>query len=310
MAEIKPRLSVKGPIEPAAAVAATNTNHFKKTTRVRSYTLDDDEGDWHKVMTYGLPGTGKTYVIIGYLLNGEKVYVMNTDLGGNGLGTVKRHLKKIGRTDLLKNLAFVDLADYDEVEVFLTNPTKVVNSDEFDLWAWAPTVLVWEGYSFFQQVHVDEKVLSMAAVAKDGVSKVELRNEGMFAVEADWNAIRRLTIRHANKFLNIHNPVTGQRIHKYVTFQEKDPEKDSEGKVKIGGKVLPMLWTGAATLMSAGFDLVIHTVGKNKADGAEYFYECVQTDTKYGKNREYPLKGIAPADWTSIWAKIKSGEVG
>lgn len=310
MAEIKPRLSVKGPIEPAAAVAATNTNHFsKKKIRIRSFTLDDDEGNWHKIMTFGLWGTGKTYLIVGFLLNGEKVYVINTDLGGNGLRSVERELNKIGRTDLLKNLAYADPKAYDEVEAFLANPAETVNHESFDLWAWAPTVLVWEGYSYFQQVYVDQVVLSMNAIAKDGVSKTEMRNEGIFAEQADYSGIRRLTFRPLNTFLNIHNPVTGQRINKYVTFQEAQ-EKDDKGKVIVGGKIFPMLWTNAREYIPAAFDLVLRTFSKSKGDNTEYFYEAAQNDKTTGKNRGYGLKGVVPADWTSIWAKIKSGEVG
>lgn len=304
------KLSVVGSISPDKLVSIASKNNFaKRKVSIKTYRLDDEDGNWIKVMSYGPPGAGKTNLILGMLLNGERVYVVNTDMGGNGLGTIKRRLKKMGRADLLANIAFADFSTYEEFQAFIENP-EVVNSDTFKLWDFNPTVLVWEGVSFWQIALLDEEVLSHASVAKDGQSNVELRNEGMFAERADWNVIRRLTIRTANHFLNIHNPYTGDRVSKYCTFQESEPEKDDKGKLVINGKVKPLIYTAANTLMGAGFDLIVQLVARNKGIGADsstdFLYRTLANDRVYGKNRAFDVPPEMPADPEDLWKRLKA----
>jgi hypothetical protein len=306
MAELKSTKSLHSPADPQKLVAVLGKQMTSKAPVLQAFSLDDDEAEFHKIASFGYPGTGKTRALAGFLQAGERVFVANTDLGGNGLGTLKRYLKSINRADLLKNVQYIDLATYDETVNFIWNPPAVVPA----IWDFDPTMLAWEGGSFFQTVLLDEKILSLPAVAKDGISNVELRNEGMFATQPDWNAMRRMTIRTLNRFLTTHSPA--RRLHKYMTFVEADPEKDDKGNIKANSKKSPLIYTAAKNLTAAGFDLIIQMVAINKIGGketdTEYVYRTVGNSNIYAKNREFPIKPEEPADMERLWKKIKGVE--
>src|SRR5512139_1676099 len=75
---------------------------------VRVRTLGEDPRAF-KAMLYGRGGTGKTYAMVPLLLDGLKIFVLTTDIGGDGLATVEAELRYMGRTDLLRNVREVTL---------------------------------------------------------------------------------------------------------------------------------------------------------------------------------------------------------
>lgn len=260
--------------------------------------LDAANSNFLKIMVFGEPGSGKTDAIVGFLLAGLKIFVLTTDLGGSGLITVSNRLKALDREDLLANIKNVDLNEVPHIITFLEHPEKVYP----EIYEFDPDMLVWEGFSFFQTVVLDEYVLETEQIGK---SEIELRDKGLFAVQTDWNAMRRGAMRYSNKFLQMHNKQTGQLWHKYMTFQEDMPERDKEGKELSTYKRKPLLYTAANTLMRAGFDLVIHMAVLQGSQGKiDYKYRTQSSPTLYAKNRGMAILPEEPADMQALWFKI------
>lgn len=260
--------------------------------------LDASNSSFLKIMAFGEPGSGKTDAIVGFLLAGLKIFVLTTDLGGSGLVTVSNRLKALGREDLLVNIKNVDLNEVPHIITFLEHPENVYP----EIYEFNPDMLVWEGYSFFQTVVLDEYVLETEQIGK---SEIELRDKGLFAVQTDWNAMRRGSMRYSNKFLQMHNKQTGKLWHKYMTFQEDMPERDKEGKELTTYKRKPLLYTAANTLIRAGFDLVIHMAVLHGSQGKiDYKYRTQSSPQLYAKNRAMPILPEEPANMSLLWEKI------
>ena len=259
--------------------------------RPQAYSLT--ESDPTKLLVYGHSGSGKTFVIVGCLIHGERVLVLSTDFGSNGLKTVKNELRKRGKLNLLNNLRVLDLASYEDIEAFLKDPTPFVpDLAEFD-----PTVLVWEGFSTFNIDILDEYILSHAPSA-EGAG--ELRRAGLAHNKQDWQGMKRGTVRGLRYFFAFVLP-NGKQVHKILTCLEAQPETD-ELTQKTQRSVL-VHGTGKS-LMAPGFDVIIEVFKEESKDGlVNYFYRCDGDSQKYLlKNRGFELKPVEPADPVRLWS--------
>ncbi len=266
----------------------------------KAYSLLEDASTPIKMLIYGFTGGGKTFFVVGLLLAGEKVFVLSTDFGANGLVTVKNELRRRGRLDLLSNLRVLDLGDYEHIIKFLEEPGVFVT----DLNDYDPTVFVWEGFSSFNIDILDEYILTKAPGA-EGAG--ELRHAGFTHTKQDWQGMKRGTGRAVRKFLNFSLP-NGKPIHKIMTALESTPQNDAFTNKTARGA---LVHGSGRDLMGPGFDVIIEAFkaapkGTEEEDKISFFYRCEGDSEKYQlKARGYDLKPIEPADPERIWKILR-----
>src|SRR6185436_20400687 len=222
--------------------------------------LSDEEATVFKGLLFGPPETGKTRSFLGLLLQGFKIFVISTDMGGEGMSTVKIALRKLGRLDLLENLTIVVLNDFDTVKAFLDNPESVyppIYDEDFD-------ILGWDGFSTFQGINISEKVGDDIKPQVKGDKELsDGREAGVVFEIMDWGAVKNMTLRALDNFLKIHNKKTGKIFHKIVTCLEgKNAVRSGDGfngttAYIDNGK--PLIQGAAINFMTPAFDLVINT---------------------------------------------------
>ncbi len=267
----------------------------------QAYTVEDVKDLATKLLIYGHSGSGKTYFIVGLLEAGERVLVLSTDFGGNGLVTVVNALKRRGKVDLLKNLRALDLATFEDITGFFDNPVEYFPGLlEFD-----PTVLMWEGFSFYNIGILDEYILSMAPGA-EGAG--EMRHEGWTHTKQDWQGMKRGTVRGLGKFMAWTLP-NGKSPHKIVTCLEAQPDVDDLTQKSLRSVLVH--GTGKS-LMGPAFDAVIETFKDEKKNGdntvVEFKYRCEGASDKFlVKSRGFDLQPIEPAEPERIW-KVLTGK--
>lgn len=258
-------------------------------------------------MLFGPYGSGKTHSIIGLLLRGLKVVVISTDVGGSGLLTVKVPLRRMGRTDLLANLREVLLYSDEEIKEFCTSPTIYFP----DIYDFNPDVLVWEGFSAWQQVELSEKIGNMPVESKHNELSLSVA-EGLRFETPQWGMLRNATFRGMDKFCSMHDPRTGKIWHKVVTCQEGVKSKPKvEGSNTVGGLIdtyEPLLQGAGGVLISGAFDLIIRTKEKKGVDekgnpATEYIYQ-IRSENARQKVRGIDLPAVMPADMYKLWGII------
>lgn len=268
---------------------------------------NDSSNSFLKLMLFGPNGSGKTYLIY-YLLNmGYKVFVINTDMGGDGLNSVKIPLRLEGKEELLNNLFCLDLESYDDVDSFLDNPTEFV-PEIYDL---GIDVMFWDGFSFFQQVHLSEKVYENATSApvKDNKGpSTAARTSGLQFEQLDWGQIRNGTIRPLSAYLNLHDIKNNKLWHKVVTCAESvrtSQEGTRETKT-------PLLQGAAGILVGHAFDLIIKckaesviTVGKSEDSTPRvYSYVTAGHENLVSKTRGFKLPSSMEANGELLWKTL------
>jgi hypothetical protein len=263
--------------------------------RPQSYSLADETAAPPKVASYSFPGKGKTFLLIGMLLNGERVFVLSTDFGSNGLATVRNELKRIGRSDLLVNVRGIDLSDYDDIEQFCLTPSEFAPG----IAEWKPTVMTWDGFTSFNVDIVDEHILKHTPGAENAG---ELRYAGFTHTQQDWSGTKRGTVRTLRKFLASSIPDVPP-MAKYVTCLEA-PKADID---PLTGKPQrhPLIQGSARGLFGPGFDVITQMYSEDQDGKIKYFYRF-EGDEKYlVKSRGYPLKPVEEADPVRIWKIIR-----
>ncbi len=258
--------------------------------------LSEDEATIFKGLLFGPPETGKTRSFLGLLQHGFKLFVISTDMGGEGLSTVKIALNRLGRKDLLENLTVVVLNDYDTVKSFIDDPTTVyptIYDEDFDF-------LCWDGFSTFQGINVSEKVGDDIKPQVKGDKELsEGREAGVVFEIMDWGAVKNMTLRNLDNFLKINNPKTGKIFHKLLTCLEgKNAVRSGDGfngttNYVDNGK--PLIQGAAINFLTPAFDLVINT----RKVGEEYRYLI-------NRKRELDLAKDEPGDMYALWSKISA----
>jgi hypothetical protein len=259
------------------------------------YSLADDSSAPPKLALYSHTGQGKTFMLNGMVQNGERVCVMSTDFGTNGLASVKNELKRLGKTDLLGNIRGIDLNDYEDIESFWLNPQEFMP----DLAEFRPTVMCWDGFSSFNVDIVDEYVLKHAPGAENAG---ELRYSGLTHTQQDWAGTKRGTVRTLRKFLGCQIPGVPP-MAKYLTCLEA-AKADLD---QLTGKPQkhPLIQGSARGLFGPAFDIILQAYSEEKDGGVKYFYRCSGDEKYLVKSRGYPLRPVEDADPYRIWKIIR-----
>lgn len=244
-------------------------------------------------MIFGPWGSGKTHALADLLLSDNKIFVMSTDSGGaNGLNTVRSALKSRGSVDKLSNLRYINLDTKDDVEEFLDNPIAYYPA----LWEWSPDFLVWEGFSNFQQNYV----------------KIEYETDERIEDQRDWDRIKNLTVRPADKFCKLSNPLNPDApLHKILTCQEnvKSYPVMANGK-QVGNELretrAPLLQGAGGKHVGAIFDVIIRTtsVGNDGEDSQHFYY--LQGNENLAAKKRFKLPAKMPADFSKLHAECLS----
>lgn len=288
----------------AAVVAAANPLAKKKKT-LKASSLQDQGAAWYKILAYSESGAGKTLAIVGFLKAGLRVFVFSTDIGGNGLSSVREQLKLEKLEHLMANLQFVEVSDYETSTMFLDNPDiiEIEVSDTsgvrtMSLRDWNPDLIAWDGFSNWQENHLCGYILDMDPLGGDKSS--ELRKEGLVGELMDYNAVRRGTLKAIDKFLNLHGK-EGKVWHKYVTcLTDLKPREDAGGMPKK----MPLLVGSARTYMGPAFDLILEMTAKSSGGKVDYKYKCNVGGNSMSKKRGLTVNTEEEADMFKLWQKI------
>lgn len=251
------------------------------------------------VLVYGDWGVGKTFLLTEAILRGKNIFVVTTELGRNGLRTIREELKKLGKADLFDNQVYSwepesGSAGYEQMQAFIQSDYM-----EKQLDGWKPDIDVWEGISTFQINDVDEYVLMMESKEmKDS----ELRDAALVSSRQDWAAIKRGTLRTLGLWTN--KKWYGQKVHKFATMDEEVKEEEVVGiPVK---RIRPYLQGAAAKMVAKPFDLIlrVHTKRdpKNPKDPYKRYYTTHDPTGKVSvKKRGLVLPDEFEADPGLVW---------
>jgi hypothetical protein len=280
-----------------AAVIAAASPLAKKKKTLQASSLSDAAAAWYKILAYSESGAGKTLAIVGFLRAGLKVFVFSTDIGGNGLSSVREALKAQQLEHLMANVVYVEVSDYETSVMFLDNP-DIIEVGGVNLRAWNPDIIVWDGFSNWQENHLCGYILDMDPLGGDKSS--ELRKEGLVGELMDYNAVRRGTLKAIDKFLNLHG-ADGKVWHKYVTCLT-----DLKAREDAGGtpKKMPLLVGSARTYMGPAFDLILEMTAKSTGNKIEYKYKCNIGGNSMSKKRGLNVNTEEDGDMFKLWQKI------
>lgn len=266
----------------------------------------EEETRWVKILGYGHSGSGKTLFIVGLLQAGLRVGVLSTDFGGSGLQTVYQYFEDHpDESLLLQNLIEIELTSWKDVDDWTKNPWA-----DQELLAFDPDILVWDGFSSFQQVVVaqhisDEQEARARKAAESGKASTPLSDSGLQFDQQDWGKVRNATLWPLNNFLRAQPPGT-KRVHKYVTAQE-----DSEKEDRITKEILraPLIQGSSRALLSAAFDVImrfryVKPPGSNDKAKRKYVYVCDGPENVLTKTRGFDLEPEEQAEPLRVWQKI------
>jgi hypothetical protein len=266
---------------------------------------EDSETYAVNIMLYGPLSSGKTYAAVDLLEMGYKILFVNTDIGGNGLITVKLGLKNRGLAHLAKNYRVVNLYNYKEVAEFIMEPAVYFP----EIYEYDCDFLFWDGFGYFQQTDIMAQAGEMIMEANDineGKKEVsELRETGFKFELADFQIVRNMTVRVVKGYCNIHNKKTGKSWHKIVTAQESVKSKKKEGEKGAASELVdsmqPLL-TGAGGVLTCGaFDLVLRTT---KEDNKKFTYIVDGGKQMSTKSRGFNLPVKMDANFADVWKTI------
>lgn len=271
-----------------------------------------------KIALFGPPGSGKTRVIVDLLLLGERLFVVSSDPGGNGLATVRNELKRLKRLDLLKNIFYVDVTEFVPMVALWNDPYKHYGDALKKL---DPTIAMWEGFSSFQVQSIDEYVMpDQLRPEKGGDDKYDY-----------WDKVRRASMRVHGKFLAARGRVvvdgkyvtevddeTGESYyvtypwHHILTCHEQEAQDANSQQKRKASPDRPWVQGQASKMIEAAYDLIIQTsLDEDEFDFAsgttklvyKYRVSAPSKETRV-KSRGYDLPSEFPASMSRVWKEV------
>lgn len=265
--------------------------------KVRNFESEEIEM-YLKLLFFGNPGSGKTFVVKSLLELGFKVLVATTDVGGDGLNAVIIPMRAAGTWDTYKkNLRSIELSGYDEVKDFF-----VVPENSFpDIYEWDPDFIFWDGLSGWQQIDVSTYVGNMSPERAGGKGVSDARESGLQFEQADWGQVRNATVRGVDDFCSMRNKKTGRMWNKIATSHEAVKSKGAAAGGGFKEGLEPLLQGAGGRIILGAFDLVARTTIVSDPldeDGSkrQYFYILQPHQNLAAKVRGFNLAPKMEAD--------------
>lgn len=278
----------------------------KGKKKLQASTLGDGSDDI-KILIQGHTGAGKTLTVSSLLRTTNpdgsptRVFVASTDIGGQGLRSVKEDLLAKGLGHLMKNLKWFHFRDYETFAAFTSDPA-CVEIDGKPFWDFDPNVLVWDGLANFQESHVWRYIMDLEPLAKDST---EVRDAGVQAGQAEWGQIRRVTILQTDLFVSLQHLTKGKPLHKLVTVLMDDGK---ESKLTKETKQGPLIMGAARDYIGPAFDVILtaRALQAPMAKVATYSYTCEVGGKAIAKVRgqKLPEEPLRNADFKALWEHL------
>lgn len=255
-----------------------------------------------KLLFFGNPGTGKTYVVKALLELGFKVFVVTTDVGGDGLNAVIIPMRAAGTWNKFKhNLRSIELSGYETVKEFFTAPDVY----EPDIYDWDPDFVFWDGLSGWQQIDVSTYVGDMTPERKGDKAISDARESGLQFEQADWGQVRNATVRGADDFCSMRNKKTGRMWNKIATSHEAVRSKGAAAGGGFKEGLEPLLQGAGGRIIQGAFDLIVRTTivsDPTDEDGSnrQYFYVLQPHQNLAAKVRGFTLAPKMPANAATL----------
>lgn len=288
-------------------------------------TLDDPTDNYGKILLFGDYGSGKTFAIVGLLLEGLTVLVITTDIGGDGLASVRAELNRIGRQDLKKKIISIVLETHNDVVGFFKDPDSYWSDGVGgvdSIWDAGIDLVFFDGFTGYQMLQLYDDI----EATDTGI----LNNDGSVDTQRFWGSMKRETGRALNRFLGFHNRKTGQKFHKMMTCLDTSTMTDAQAlsatstgdaaekrkRMSVKESIGPFVQGSAAKLIGPAFDLVIYTNAKTVLEGekqvARFTYQTMRNDKLRVKSRGVnldsliidPKKLILRADMQEVWRSM------
>lgn len=260
-----------------------------------------------KLMLFGSTGTGKTYGIKDLLMRGFKVLYLTSDIGGDGLLSVELPLIRAGKTELLNNLAIVEVKGNDEMQEFLKEPAAFFPQ----IYDFDPDILFWDGFSGWQQIDLMEAVGDDIA-ATAGTNKVigDMRSAGNKLEMQDWGTVRQATVKAVDAFCGLNNKKTGKLWHKILTCLESIKSKPSGQSSVLTESKEPFLTGAGGKFVCAAFDLVLRTVARTEKDEDDagvrkHYFVVAANQNNAAKNRGFELPAVWEGGLGTLWDELE-----
>lgn len=251
---------------------------------------------------FGDQGTGKTEMIVSLLLEGLKVYGINSDFGGCGFDTVHNRFDAMTPDKhALRDDNFVSIRmNYKGVVQFMRDPASL----DPGIYDFDPDIIFWDGFTAFQQADLEGYIADEMDPVRSHKNKDNVeqhREEGLFLEQADWGMIKNGTLKPLNGFFNLHNVKTGKPWSKAITFLEDKKDDWVDGKrVDNSGKSGPMIHGASRKLVGAACSIMLQTKKTEFGNDVQYKYISRGPDLMI-KDRSYGLPAEMQADAGLLW---------
>lgn len=268
---------------------------------IKGNSLDDlDIG--FAICLIGKPGSGKTNALAELILAGYKVFMVNTDAGGdNGINTIKARVLSAGKSlqYMLDHFRWITVEVGDQVgegRSALVEFLHSMRNSECEVWDFDPDVLVWEGFATYQGSYIIDEFDE---------------SDGSVSNFKEWGKIQTATIRDTEAFFKVRNPRNGKKPYRIVTCQEGQKSVKvrvgmdasnkpilEDQKVDTGGSALK---TSAVRMFNAAFDVIIVC----RVDNAGKYRYILSTDQQRDSKKRVVLPNEMDADFMKVWNETK-----
>lgn len=254
------------------------------------------EGVGNNVLVFGAPETGKSTVGAQLACAGQKVFTLQSDIGGTGINGMLAYAsaqKKM--SEFRQNHRFVTISskDPEAMESFIDNPESIIEG----FWDFDPEWVLWDGTGFY--------IKNTLVPETEEIVNADQRIEGFEGKEAlkAWGYVRNDIVRTLDsatawktKGKPINRIFTSGIVYKSKVLSG-DPTKPDCVRAYVPTEELDVA-TSAKKTLGYCFDLAFLTL-KDEKGGYKY-----KLSGEFMKRR-YKLKDEYPADFLALWAEVE-----
>lgn len=276
-----------------------------------------------KLLIYGPIGSGKTYGLTDLVLLGERLLVVSTEQGGNGLVSIRNELLKRNKPELYDtHIRSLDLSEYDQVQQAFAKAKDAegrLYPALYDIYPelreFQPTTLVWEGLTNFQLQHINNHLLKDHLRVEDS-PKFE-SSKGGTDKYAYWGAVGRALSKTHQAFITLTDPDMDWN-HILTVHDKAEWKRDEKGNRAPGQKKpiaidLALQGSGDKAVKEA-YDLIVLTRKDEVRDikqplnppSFRHVYQVVGGSNEATvKSRGWDLEPEFDADLGRVWRELQ-----